>query len=389
MLSQLGTTANAKSLFGILSLSLAALVLSVNTAAAPLSKLELGAALFFDTDLSHHRTQSCASCHDPAHAFIDARDNSVDGAASVGADGQSIGDRNTPSIAYASLTPTFGRDPDAQFYGGLFVDGRAADLVTQALEPLLNPLEMALPNKEAILHRIQEKPEYIAALRANYGDSTTLDAELAVAAVASSIADFERSAAFVRFDSKYDRHLRGEYTLSALEELGRSLFFSPLTNCASCHLLHANSLSAREPFTNYRYHNIGVPINKTLRRKAGIGKTFRDEGLLNNPSISDPNLSGKFKVPSLRNVAVTAPYMHNGVFRQLKTAILFYNQYIVESANSRTNPESGIDWGAAEIPRTIDRELLRLGQPIDDGRANALIAFLRTLTDARYEHLLP
>ena len=92
----------------------------------------LGEALFFDTNLSLNRTQSCATCHNPAAAFTDTRENASGRAVSLGDDGQSLGDRNTPSITYAALLPEFGRDDTGVYAGGAFFDGRARDLGDQA-----------------------------------------------------------------------------------------------------------------------------------------------------------------------------------------------------------------------------------------------------------------
>ena len=349
---------------------------------------ELGRVLFFDVNLSQYRTQSCASCHDPEHAFTDSRDNGVDGAASLGDDGRTIGDRNAPSAAYVSATPSFHKNEDGNYVGGLFLDGRATNLAAQAIQPLLNPTEMGLPNVSVVTSRVQENPVAREMLLSQFGADLFTDPERTMNAIGASINAFEQTEMFAPFDSKYDRYLRGEYQLTALEEMGRSLFTSPLTNCSSCHLLNVSSLREQEPFTNYRYHNIGLPPNVTLRSKNGSAIDRRDHGLLEHPDVDELALDGKFKVPSLRNVAVTAPYMHNGVFRELKTAILFYNKYTIRTKQSQTNPESGLPWGEAEVPETIDIDLLNQGQPIDDGRAEALIAFLNTLTDARYEHLI-
>ena len=156
-------------------------------------------------------------------------------------------------------------------------------------------------------------------------------------------------------------------------------FFSQLTNCSSCHLLAAGTVSGREPFTNYRFHNIGIPVNETVRSLNGSEPGFRDRGLVAHPAVDDSAALGKFKVPSLRNVAVTAPYMHNGVFRKLETAIHFYNQFVVDNASTRINPETNAPWGIPEVAATIDRELLSEGQPLDPQRIGALVAFLRTL----------
>ena len=199
---------------------------------------------------------------------------------------------------------------------------------------------------------------------------------------------FERTALFTPFDSKYDRYLQGEYELTADEEIGRVLFFSQIINCSSCHLLDMREFFPREVFSNHRYHNIGVPTNKQVREKNGIDVSHRDLGLLQNAAVDDPAMAGKFRVPSLRNVAVTGPYMHNGVFQDLRTAVLFYNRFTLSNPKSQTNPETGARWRAPEVAATVDLELLREGQPLAENHVVALVAFLRALTDQRYESLL-
>ena len=370
----------------------ALLVASLSLAAAEdssTSYLEFGRHLFFDANLSATRTQSCASCHDPNHAFTDQRATIAKGAASLGADGQSFGDRNTPTLGYLGLTPPFERGDDGHYRGGFFLDGRAATLALQAVEPILNPLEMAMPDPAMVLARLREDLNYRPFLRQFEASRSPLHPASVMAMVGDSLGAFVGSQDFAPFDSKYDRYLAGEVHLSALEEMGRALFFSPMTNCANCHLNHNTTLSKTETFTNYRFHNIGLPINASLRVINGLGNAHRDLGLRGNPQVgADASSLGKFKVPSLRNVAVSGPYMHNGVFRELRTAILFYNKYTIGGAAGRINPETGSPWGPAEVPSTVDLELLRQGQPIDAKRADALVAFLRTLTDQRYEHLL-
>ena len=354
----------------------------------PKALAALGRALFFDTNLSKNRTQSCASCHDPARAFSDGKDNGVAGAVSIGDDGTSLGDRNAPTTTYAFLSPTFHQDAQGHYVGGLFHNGRAATLNDQAVEPFTNPIELGFPNRAALVARIKENPKYATMFKQLFGKSVFAATDKALAAVAESISTFERSELFATFDSKYDRYLRGEYQMTAQEALGRTLFFSPLTHCTSCHLLNTSTMTAGETFTNYRYHNIGIPPNPTVREKNSLGAAHRDLGLLEHPEIDDRSFAGKFKVPTLRNVAVTGPYMHNGVFKELRTAIMFYNQYMVRNYVSDTNPETGEPWAKPEVAESVDVDLLRQGQPIDDGRASALIAFLETLTDLRYEALL-
>ena len=348
----------------------------------------LGRALFFDVNLSLHRSQSCATCHDPAHGFVDTRDNGVGGAVSRGADQRALGDRNAPSAAYAALAPPFSRDSHGHYFGGLFHDGRARDLVEQAAQPLLNPLEMQMPDAAAVVARVRENPSYVAAFNTHFGARLLDDTQAAFAAISAAIAAFERSPALLAFDSRYDRALRGELKLSEDEEQGRVLFFSTLTNCTSCHLLEASPSSARETFSNYRYFNLGIPANAAVRRLNGLPQTHIDRGLRDNPLVSDDAQSGRFRVPTLRNVAVTAPYMHNGVFKDLHTAIFFYNQYLVKNAANTLNPETSRPWQPPEVAATIDRAELALGQPLDEERIALIIAFLKTLTDQRLEPLL-
>jgi len=348
----------------------------------------LGRALFFDPNLSQNRRLSCGTCHNPAQAFTDLRGNGVAGAASLGDDGHSLGDRNAPTLCYALMSPAFHKNTRGQYVGGQFHDGRAPTLSDQVTVPFTDPKEMGLANLSVLLSRIKENPNYITLLTSNFGESIFDRPEQTAKAIATSISVFEKTKTFSAFDSKYDRYLSGEYKMTKEETTGRLLFFSPLTNCTSCHLLHTSSVTEQETFTNYRYHNIGVPVNRALRVKNGLGNEYRDKGLFSQPNIDDPSLAGKFKVPTLRNIAVTAPYMHNGIFKNLRTAIFFYNQYTVRNSASHTNPETGEHWGLPESPETVDFDLLSEGQPIDDARADALIAFLKTLTDLRYESLL-
>jgi len=348
----------------------------------------LGHALFFDTNLSANRTQSCATCHDPERAFTDGRDNGVAGAVSLGDDGFSLGDRNTPTTTYAFLIPDFHQDEGGEFTGGYFLDGRAVSIVDQAGQPFVNPIEMAMGDSAAVVARVRENPSYVAALKSLYGTSIFSNTERAFRAITECLVAFENTELFAPFDSKYDRFLRGDYQMTEEEDLGRILFFSQLINCSSCHVLNTLDISRRETFSNHQYHNIGVPSNIKARQKNGVEATHRDLGLLENPAVDDPEQAGKFRVPSLRNVAVTGPYMHNGVFRELTTAVLFYGKFTLSDQQSQTNPETGKPWREAEVPETVNLDLLRQGQPLTMNRASALAAFLKTLTDRRYESLL-
>lgn len=364
-------------------------------------KAALGESLFFDVNLSHDRTQACATCHDPDHAFIDGRLN-VEGkvaAASTGDDGISIGDRNAPTAAYAAFGPDFHTGSKTRFnsqqsdysgfLGGQFVDGRAANLAEQAGGPPLNPLEMNMPDEASVVERLQENADYVAAFKHFYGDEIFDDVDAAYAAMTESIAAFEKTDTFASFDSRYDRFLNGEYPEYILTKaaVGKALFFSQTdTNCATCHQLHANG-HKQETFTSYEYHNIGVPENTALRAINGKDESFVDFGLWENSAVTDEAEKGKFKVPTLRNVAVTAPYMHNGVFRELKTVVLFYDHF--NNPENTNNPETGEAWADPEVADTVNTTELEDGDIFTDEEVEAMVCFLRSLTDARYEQLIP
>lgn len=134
---------------------------------------ELGQRLFFDTNLSQHRTQSCASCHDPSHAFVDPDGTPV----SLGDDGHSVGTRNAPTASYAAFSPFFEQLEDGGYRGGQFHDGRANDLAEQALGPPLNPVEMGLPDAEAVVERLRENPYYRASFASLYGADVLDDSD--------------------------------------------------------------------------------------------------------------------------------------------------------------------------------------------------------------------
>ena len=345
----------------------------------------LGERLFFDVNLSANRTQACATCHDPDTAFADPR-----GMASPGDDGVSLGDRNAPTAMYAALTPAFHQAEEGAWFGGQFLDGRAATLEDQAAGPPLNPIEMGMNDEAAVVARLSEDPVYATAFPALFGDGVLEDPDAGYKAMTQAIAAFERTGTFSPFSSKYDRFLRGEAELTDLEELGRVLFFSQqFTNCNLCHQLGESLMDPGETFTDYSYHNIGVPENVVLREANGFGVGKVDDGLaLNTVVAGDPGTRGKFKTPTLRNVAVTGPYMHNGVFEDLRTVILFYNQYNTAVEERKISPETGAPFGPPPVPETLATEELTHGPALDDQRVDALVAFLKTLTDERYEGLL-
>lgn len=347
-------------------------------------KVALGEVLFFDKNLSKNRTQSCATCHNPDFGFVDNRDNGVKAQASLGDDGHSLGDRQAPSAAYAMFSPKFHYDKkEKEFKGGQFWDGREATLAGQAGGPPTNPIEMGLTSKEFAVNRIKENPYYVDGFKKVFGEDIFKNKDNAYSSMAKAIEAFEQTKEFAPFDSKYDRFLEGEYELTVLEDLGRTLFFSNDNNsCSACHMLKGEDKKG-ETFTNYEYHNIGTPINHELRAKNGVKDI--DKGLLNNPAVTDEKHLGKYKVPTLRNVAVTAPYMHNGVFKDLKTVTEFYDKY--NNKERVNNPETNKPWDKPEVKETINLDDLKAKKQ-NDRKIDALVAFMKLLTDKKYEHLI-
>lgn len=353
---------------------------------AEITEENLGMSLFFDKNLSRQKTMSCSTCHDPSAGFSDHRETPANGAVSISDDKKAFGTRNAPTASYAALSPKFYySEKKKQYIGGQFLDGRAPTLADQAAGPPLNPVEMQMPSEEAVVERLLENPFYIVAFKKIYGKDVWKDAKVAYRSMTLAIQAFEKTDEFSPFDSKYDKFLRGEYELTLLEDLGRSLFFSSTNvNCSTCHKLKFED-SPGEPFTNYEYRNIGVPKNPAMMALNKLDDSFIDHGLLENPAVKDTAQDGKFKIPTLRNIAVTGPYMHNGVFKDLRTVVLFYDKY--NNPDRQINPETGKPWGAPEVAENIALDELN-SKVLTDRKVDALIAFMRILTDEKYEDLL-
>ncbi len=378
----------------LLSLGISAIFLSLSGCGGSSNdtKESLGKQLFNDVSLSRDGTQACATCHDAEHAFIDARldkaatvglSNGTDIAAvSVGQDDLAIGDRNTPTASYAAFIPDFHFDADeGLFVGGQFLDGREKDLQGQAGQPFLNPVEMQT-TKEAVVTKVEAK--YAETMKALYGADIFATVEGAFTAITESIATFEKTEDFSPFNSKFDKVLKGEAAFTADEQQGLALFVAENKgNCAACHPVpSALSEKTDSLFTDHTYDNLGVPVNETVR---AINAKGVDEGLFLNAAVDDVELKGAFRVAGLRNVAVTAPYMHNGVFKDLKTVVHFYNTRDVANA---INPETSLAWRTAEVDATKNTdELGNLG--LTDTEEDQLVAFLKTLTDQKFEALMP
>jgi cytochrome c peroxidase len=278
------------------------------------ARAELGRRLFFDKQLSRTHEVACGSCHFIEHAFSDPN------AVSTGVE-QRVGTRNAPSLANLAWGASF------------FWDGRARTLEDQAGQPIENPAEMDLPLDEAAA-RIAADPSYAPAFDAAYAQR--VDA----GSLRKAIASFVR--VLVSADSPYDRHLRGDDgQFGDAERRGEQIFLSEKGGCFHCH--PAGPLTNEGYFNNGSYTEGGDPGRQTLTHRTGD--------------------LGKFKVPGLRNVAVTAPYMHDGSLATLEDVVDRYMRG--GNGNPATDP--------AIAPLSLS----------PDERAD-LLAFLRALTDPTF-----
>lgn len=282
-------------------------------------KAELGKRLFNEKMLSKDSSVSCASCHKPEFAFADTV------AFSTGIYGK-LTSRNTPTVLNMKNRPYY------------FWDGRATTLHEQALVPIENPDEMGLPVKEAV-KRLNESASYRKHFKKVFNELPT------AATLALAIAAFEQTLETV--DSRFDDWSNNISNLSAEEERGRELFVGSKAKCFDCHSM--------EDFTDDSFKNIGLYNNKDL---ADAGRFL---------ITGDETDRGKFKTPGLRNVGVTAPYMHDGRFKTLEQVVSYYN-----------TPFMFVD-----DPLNIDAALKSpLG--LTQQEKKDLVAFLKSLTDKAY-----
>lgn len=338
-------------------------------------KVALGKALFFDTDLSEPAGQSCASCHDPKTGFSNP-DKSTP--TSRGAVKGLYADRNAPTIAYAMYSPEFYFDGN-DYIGGHFLDGRADTLESQAGGPPLNRLEMGNHNETSYVAKVAKAP-YSREIKHIYGEDVFKDPKKSMEAIADALATYERSAELTPFSSKFDAYQKRDVNLTA-QELQGLILFNTKAKCNICHPSSPEDITtAPALFSDFTYHNLGVPKNPknrfyTLSSSYNPeGKNFVDTGLARNPRvIAEGRVSqnrGKFKVPTLRNIELTAPYMHNGVFSTLQEVVSFYNTRDVATSK----------WKPSEVSENIERDFVG-NLHLTKKEEEAIVAFLKTLTD--------
>lgn len=341
---------------------------------------QLGQFLFFDTNLSDPNGQACASCHDPGFAFTDPDQNLP---VSEGVIPGRFGTRNSPSAGYAAFFPEF--TLNSGILGGQFWDGRAANLTEQAKAPFLNPVEMNNPDKETVLADIQAAAYYqnffVPVCGAiNLADPQNVDN--AYDCMAAAIAAFETTPELSPFDSKFDRVEAGLEQFTPQEEAGFKLFTGS-GKCGHCHTAKVGG-GERIVFTDFKFHNIGLPSNQEVfQLRPDLPPDFVDRGL--GGFLNDPKEDGKFKTTHLRNIELTAPYMHNGVLQTLKQVVHFYNTRDVlpkcDPALGNQDPNFGTAcWPEPELGDNIDSNFVGdLG--LTSAEEDAIVAFMLTLTD--------
>lgn len=351
----------------------------------------VGEKLFFDENLSSEGNQSCASCHDPDNGFADP-DATKSTPVSEGSVAGEFGNRNAPTAAYASLIPDFKEetsttlgDTVSNFSGGQFLDGRRQNLTEQAKAPFLNPVEMNNADEADVVNKVKNAA-YADDFKAVFGDTSLDVTDTAYQNIALAIAAFESSSAMNPFTSKFDFVMAGQATFTASEQRGFDLFKDETTaKCANCHTVNT---PGGDPslFTDFNYFNIGTPVNPMNQS----GNPTADEGLgdsSRDPVIPDATPEkGKFRTPTLRNVALTAPYMHNGVYDTLEDVIRHYDitvsNYLDEPAFVEANSPQDVPEVTTNIAEEL-KEALGLDNDPSDGITDYedLENFMLTLTD--------
>lgn len=316
----------------------------------------VGQSIFYDASLSTPQGQSCASCHDAAVGWVNPGSvkNPYNLPTSEGAVHDRFGRRNTPTVAYAHFTPPFFYDALTRGYvGGRYRDGRAHDPLAQTKATLLNRLEMNNPNVKSVVRAVHQS-SYAARFEALFGQDVWNNDEAAFELIARCLADFQSSFLMNRFNSRFDRYQAGDKLALTPTEVAGLAVFETRGTCSSCHFNQVSPDGTRPLLTNFRYYNLGVPKNPR-NPFYDMPPAFNPEGhdyvdLGLGGVLNAAQENGKFKVPSLRNVSLTPPYMHNGAFTTLSDVVMFMNTRDVDTrwgppevaANVATGPLTGI-----------------------------------------------
>lgn len=327
-------------------------------------KVALGEKLFNDKRFSSTGEVNCAQCHKPEKAFTDSPLKTSEGI------NKSTGTRNAPTVV------------NAVYFKAQFWDGRSPSLEDQALHPFVNPVEMGLKDHQPILNIVRSDPDYGKAFQAVFGKSG--DA-VTMTEVTQAIAAFERTK--VSGNSPFDRWFFGkvEDALTPQQKRGYELFINQ-GRCVSCHVIE----QTQALFTDNRFHNIGEGINDIQNEVPALASEFiKAQATMSEVDVkvlSDKRTSelgrlavtkslddvGSFKTPTLRNVAVTAPYMHDGALKTLRDVVVHYNN---GGVNKKGDPVNDFLSGGIRPLNLTDAQ-------VDD-----LVAFMESLTSPEFAQL--
>ena len=325
------------------------------------AKIALGEKLYNEERFSTTGDVACLTCHDPEKAFTDSPLKVSEGIE------KKTGTRNSPTVINSAYFTT-------QFW-----DGRSPDLEDQALHPFINPVEHGLVDHEPILEIVRTDPEYVAAFSEVFGRKGD---QITMREVTLAIASFERT--IIAGNSAFDRYFYGGETDALTEQQIRGFdLFVNQGRCVSCHVIE----QTQALFTDNRFHNIGVGISNIQNDVPELATTFLKADMtlseVDIEVLTDARSSelgrfainhdlddiGSFKTPTLRNIAVTAPYMHDGSIETLKDVMIHYNNGGVTDVGDEVN-----DFLSGGIrPLNLEEE------QIDD-----LVAFMEALTSPEF-----
>lgn len=390
-------------------LSITAMLAGLALPAMALSPIaDLGNKLFHDPALSASGQQSCASCHTDQNAGMTNNRLAVQlGGISM----NSQGFRNTPTVMYSRFVPAPAVNANGQPFGGLLLDGRAANLAIQATLPFLAPNEMANATSADVRQRLQQRP-YLRDFQRIFGTATLNDADATLQAMGKAIAAYEvENPALQPFSSKFDAVQRGQAQFSPREANGWRLFNDPEKgNCLRCHT--SSSAPGRPPlFSNFSYHALALPRNWNIVYNhddlpqpayapangltlGAPGHRYYDLGMcgpFRTDLASQTGLCGKFRVPTLRNVALKGAYGHNGVFADLFQVVDFYTTRDLQPARWYRKADGvNADLPYNDLPLQYQAQVEKLppfhflpGRTprLSPPEQRDLVAFMCTLTD--------
>ena len=325
-------------------------------------KIKLGDKLFHDKRFSSDGTVSCATCHERKKAFTDSPLKVSEGIKKL------TGTRNAPTVI------------NAAYLHSMFWDGREPDLEGQSAGPFINPVEMGLPNHDPILKIVRSDAEYQSQFKQAFGVSSK---QISMLHVQQAIATFERT--IISGDSPFDRYYFAADKRAMNEAAVRGLtVFLEQGRCVSCHTIS----QTHALFTDSRFHNLGIGFNRINKDVNELASAYRkakrnaaqiDIEVLTNKNTSELGRfavstesrdMGSFKTPTLRNIAKTAPYMHDGSLETLKDVVTFYNN---GGRLKESDPFFAFQSGGIRPLKLSDKQ-------VDD-----LVAFMEALTSPEFK----